>query len=544
MDPVIKATQRLIDACVPALDAFARVAKQFGMKPYAVKYKYYKNGGNNSKKHGNKLLTTLQEQRLLIVLLAFSTTNHPVTPNMVRAIVEHMFNFTPDRSWCRRYFKHFNAKLKPRRSKHLSKKRNCPEIRNETEKFIAAVESGREIYPMNADNVVNYDETRICYSTDGEVVLDSADKERGNAMGRHPFTMGSLLPFVTASGEVLCNLWILKARPGKNDDELCDVKVVTQDKIHPTRGDIERYYLFTETGYVDTHSFTKVIDKFAEVWARKHTGRVCWCFGDQLATHASYTITKLARDNDVLMYLLPANTSHFLQPLDSLPFANLKSHMKRNAYESAWQNHFRGEEAKEIAFALAYAAEENALTPRILKSAFRRTGVFPWNPNLVTSLMEQNVGNIEQKCKDEIAESTRVAANTCADYINQSVKKSEEKTKMNRTYQTKVRLYDLHDPNKRIEYHEVEAHKGEAKAKEKEERKKAKEAGEKARKQRRAENTCAMDGCKAVSQGGKLWNNCGGCGAKYCPKHKSEFLTHATQCNHQNCVSVPLMRPQ
>ena len=97
--------------------------------------------------------------------------------------------------------------------------------------FVDAVSAAQEQEFMTDRNVVNYDETRVCVSCDGVLLLQQRGKERYSAHGQAPTPLGSLLSFVCADGSVICSFWILKS--GEGDVE---VDVIVPEARYPARG--------------------------------------------------------------------------------------------------------------------------------------------------------------------------------------------------------------------------------------------------------------------------------------------------------------------
>ncbi len=75
------------------------------------------------------------------------------------------------------------------------------------------------------------------------------------------------------------------------------------------------------------------------------------------------------------MWLLPSNTSHFLQPLDHLVFATFKKLIAKETYAAVVYAVFAGQDLDTLLFGLVLDIEQDAFTPRIIRAAFRNTGL-------------------------------------------------------------------------------------------------------------------------------------------------------------------------
>ena len=92
--------------------------------------------------------------------------------------------------------------------------------------------------------------------------------------------------------------------------------------------------------------------------------------------------------------MLPANTSHFLQPLDHVCYANFKRKLARETYQAMCEGVYGGVDLKVTFFSLALDVERSAFTPKVIKKAFVETGIFPFNPDRIRELASINAGKI------------------------------------------------------------------------------------------------------------------------------------------------------
>ena len=390
--PIVQRTRQLIANGTLLSEALSTVANEFDTSPDAVRGQYYRAGGNVARAHGNQLLTDEQNETLLVVALAFSGANVAWNTQILALAVKALFDITPNSKWYRRWISSNKKALTPRKSKHLSKKRSTSEMVGEVGSFLNAVEDSQQFRPMKAAIVINYDETRVCVSSEGEILLERRGKERSNAHGQAATTLGSLLPFVAVDGKVLCSFWILKAT--FSNDATAEVDAFAIDDSYLLRGMWPRYMGYTETGYVNSIVFDKCVRQFVDIWRLTYPGQHVWVFGDQLACHSQLSITRYALDNGIAMWLLPSNTSHFLQPLDHIVFAAFKVLLRRTTYTSSLQALFSGQNARDLFFQLALDAEREALTPRVIEKAFRETGIFPWSPEKIISNARANAREV------------------------------------------------------------------------------------------------------------------------------------------------------
>lgn len=103
--------------------------------------------------------------------------------------------------------------------------------------------------------------------------------------------------------------------------------------------------------------------------------------------NSHYTIAFLlyAREHLILVLCYPAHTTHVYQGLDVVIFSVLKRFLMEE--RDKWFR-MKGQAMDKNNFLVIYAAAHiRALTPENVKAAFRKTGVWPYDPSVVTEQM-------------------------------------------------------------------------------------------------------------------------------------------------------------
>ncbi len=243
---------------------------------------------------------------------------------------------------------------------------------------------------------------------------------------------------------------------------------------------------------------------------------------DVLST-ADVGLAQAALDMGVEMWLLPSNTSHFLQPLDEKVFASFKGYIAKRSYDLSVAASFSNVNLEQLWWSLAFEAEEAAFTDRIIKSAFRTTGLFPWDPARIKSRAEINAGKLlksEGPLKRDVVEAAVNVIKKLSDRADALAKKTKG-------YTVSVVANELHSPYRRCEYHAEEQRRAQAKLAEKERKASEKEAQVAAKAAKRALQKCSEGSCEKVFRGGKTWSVCATCTHKFCFSHKLEFSSHS-----------------
>eukprot|EP00301_Raphidiophrys_heterophryoidea_P024155 c7746_g1_i2.p1 GENE.c7746_g1_i2~~c7746_g1_i2.p1 ORF type:complete len:167 (-),score=32.60 c7746_g1_i2:151-651(-) len=162
------------------------------------------------------------------------------------------------------------------------------------------------------------------------------------------------------------SFWVVKGIKEREigDGALIDVSVSLPSSINDPvrrRKSWPKFWTTTSTGYLQGGNFDACMKKFVELW-RLHPGLRVWVFVDGLACHKQLELVRFALDQGVEMWLPPANTSHFLQPLDDKPFAYFKKTLNSRSSGASFGSILCALTPQNVFFGIAYTAEEDAFT--------------------------------------------------------------------------------------------------------------------------------------------------------------------------------------
>ena len=141
-------------------------------------------------------------------------------------------------------------------------------------------------------------------------------------------------------------------------------------------------YSVSKSGWFDMDIFEKWFrDVFLEA-VRSKPGRKI-LIGDNLASHFSVNVVRMARENDILFVALPPNTTHIMQPLDVSIFRPFKRIWATILDNFRKESRSKGALPKvNFPIMLHQLYQEVKKTIDVnLKSGFRATGLSPFNPS-------------------------------------------------------------------------------------------------------------------------------------------------------------------
>lgn len=134
----------------------------------------------------------------------------------------------------------------------------------------------------------------------------------------------------------------------------------------------------TTKGSMTTQTFVKWIDHFSNF---KPPGKVLLIF-DGASSHLDYTIVEAAEKSDIVLFCLPSNTTHELQPMDKAVFAAFESYWDDEVllYWTNKPNHTINKTSFGLIFSKVWP---KAASPNNIMAGFRATGIYPYDPNII-----------------------------------------------------------------------------------------------------------------------------------------------------------------
>ena len=171
--------------------------------------------------------------------------------------------------------------------------------------------------------VINADETRLTIKGNvfSEDFIESSSKTKATIRSSKGGKSAGLLIFGAASGECkLCDY--LPSDFNESDMSTPSFPLYPLQRI--LRGEWKRFYMFTNTGYLNDESWKYIIEEYVKLtktlWPKKESLLLL----DRLGAHMQPETAIKCLESGVHTIFLPANSSHFVQPLDNNVFTNFK----------------------------------------------------------------------------------------------------------------------------------------------------------------------------------------------------------------------------
>lgn len=157
----------------------------------------------------------------------------------------------------------------------------------------------------------------------------------------------------------------------------------------------------SDTGWMKADIFYDYIAKCLNKWIEdNNVKKPVLVFVDGHKTHMTLKLSKYCYDNNIILYALPPNTTHMMQPADVSVFKPLKSEWSTTVHE--WSS--RPENAntvltKSSLCPLLDVVLSKETLKETVKNGFRKCGLYPFDPNAVdySKCVQNNLENIKNK---------------------------------------------------------------------------------------------------------------------------------------------------
>jgi hypothetical protein len=137
----------------------------------------------------------------------------------------------------------------------------------------------------------------------------------------------------------------------------------------------------SETGWSNTKVFKRYLsDDFLHFIPGRNDDPVLLLLGEH-KSHVTVDIIEWAQERNIILHILPAHTSHILQPLDVGCYRPLQRIYDNECHKAMRQNH--SIITRYNVCELGCKAYQRALSLENLQSAFRKTGIYPLTMTII-----------------------------------------------------------------------------------------------------------------------------------------------------------------
>lgn len=205
---------------------------------------------------------------------------------------------------------------------------------------------------------------------------------------------------------------------------------------------------YSKKGYTDGEIGRAWIEQFDKETQAKANGRRRLLLVDGHVSHYTRGFLQYAREHNIEVIAYPSHSTHVYQGLDVVIFSPLKKNWTRA--RDQWERD--GHTVDKTNFLRVYAeAHKQTLTEANIKAAFRKTGVIPFNPDVVTADMMAPSETTSISALASIRQTTpvRFITDMVRDYIDhQAILEEKEREDMDVDSDSNTSDDDMNNTNK------------------------------------------------------------------------------------------------
>ena len=143
--------------------------------------------------------------------------------------------------------------------------------------------------------------------------------------------------------------------------------------------------IMCETGWSKGEIFRKFFEEhfLPFVGSAAHNDPIVLIY-DRHASHKTYKTIRWVREKGIILFVLPAHSSHLLQPLDIAVFGPFKRHYYSECAKCL-ASHMGMNITRHEICSLASSAYLKSFSQMNIQAGFKKTGIFPLNRNIVAA---------------------------------------------------------------------------------------------------------------------------------------------------------------
>ncbi|KJZ68588.1 hypothetical protein HIM_12021 [Hirsutella minnesotensis 3608] len=333
----------------------------------------------------NQKLTVTEETALVQWILSMDERGMPptvaYTRRMANLLLSERGKDLVGENWVRKFVGR-HGEIKAKYSRRYDYQRAKCEDPQKIQQWYDRVAATKQKWGILDEDVYNFDETGFQMG----VIATARVLTRSDRRGRPKLTQPGNREWVTVIESVNCRGWALPA------------KVIFQGKLHQASwyeaGVPADWHIgVSEKGWTSDdlalHWLKEVFDPNTR---RRAVGTHRLLILDGHGSHVAPEFDKYCTTNSIVVLLMPAHSSHILQPLDVGCFSPLKTIYGRKVQEKmlAGTHHID----KQDFLPIYLEARRQALSPSNIRSGFLATGLFPFNPDRVLSRLQVRVDKV------------------------------------------------------------------------------------------------------------------------------------------------------
>ncbi|XP_055700926.1 uncharacterized protein LOC129800511 [Phlebotomus papatasi] len=330
-------------------------------------------------------LTKEQEEELVMWILGCAEGWHPIGKEQILDSVKiicktfkipnYFTDGRPGDAWFRNFIKR-HPELRKHKPKFFPLKREVVTAEHLTEWFQKCQEYFTEhnLLTISPDRVFNFDECAFFLRPeDGNVLARKSSRVVRTLKNSGPKEFATILFMVSATGQLVPPMVIHKTN------------ITPKIAVHNAEG--WKMGKSPQSGWMDGSLFYEYITNVFFPWLKSQGIQFpVVLYLDGHASDVTLPLSKFCKENGIVLVLLYPNSSHLIQPLDTVFFELMKvaytKEVKKWKMSNLSSDRFHPMHVAKV----VNAALKHLDLPKIAKDGFRGCGLVPFNPDVVNTM--------------------------------------------------------------------------------------------------------------------------------------------------------------
>ena len=364
-------------------ESVAQCARYFGLNCRRLARRISGLNSKSTRRPTNQRLNEAQEITILDYIQSLDDACMSPSPSLITGAVSYIIQkadglATPvGQHWWTRFHKR-HPELFKRRQRPLAAARKDAYDIEELEHFYRKLKEAVDRYGIQQADMWNMDETGFRIGVGRTRLVISFDKKKRNYIA-DPDNRDycTTVESISAAGATIPPLIILKA-----------VNVLLK---WSQQNDLEDQCVLgaSESGYSNDDLALEWLQHFIDHTRKGRIGRYILLIVDGFGSHMTLQFFQLATASDIILFKLPAHSTHITQPLDVGVFQPYKT-----AHGNEIEKAVRNGDAKFNRLSFLAALREMRASVFIngtIRNAWRRCGLWPYDPDVVLNPMKDKM---------------------------------------------------------------------------------------------------------------------------------------------------------
>lgn len=262
----------------------------------------------------------------------------------------------------------------------MEKERLATLTKDQIEAFIESYEKMERLILPDGSNLVNADEVPVGqYSASSAKVWAAMGRPKVGSLVEKSENLRTLIPFLSANGKVLMVV-LVYVFPKSESKIQIHVPLAFENRKTPP---FPVFICTAPKGFVNIELWTSIMDTWAQQSFNNfyQKGSVLLC--DNLSSHVNPEVVRSCYKKNVFIWTIPPHSSHFLQPNDNGSNAAIKKGVAERKSKENIATVLANLQPSRIVSVVLLQSIEQCLTPQVVTSSWRTTGIWPWDPETI-----------------------------------------------------------------------------------------------------------------------------------------------------------------